>query len=61
MKVDPRYFRPTEVDLLLGDPSKAHQKLGWRHTTSFPELVSEMVASDLKIVAQEQDRKGRHD
>ena len=61
VKVDPRYFRPTEVDLLLGDPSKAHQKLGWRHTTSFPELVSEMVASDLKIVAQEQDRKGRHD
>ncbi len=59
--VDPRYFRPTEVDLLLGDPRKAHQKLGWRHTTSFPELVSEMVASDLRVVALEQDRKGRYD
>ncbi|MBX3493418.1 MAG: GDP-mannose 4,6-dehydratase [Parvibaculum sp.] len=61
VKVDPRYFRPTEVDLLLGDPRKAHQKLGWRHSTSFPELVSEMVASDLKAVALEQDRKGRYD
>ncbi|MDP1967544.1 MAG: GDP-mannose 4,6-dehydratase, partial [Reyranella sp.] len=61
VKVDPRYFRPTEVDLLLGDPRKAHQKLGWRHTTSFPELVSEMVASDLRVVALERDRKGRYD
>ena len=47
IEVDPRYFRPTEVDLLLGDPSKAHAKLGWKHTTSFPELVREMVSSDL--------------
>ena len=47
VEVDPRYFRPTEVDLLLGDPSKAHAKLGWKHTTTFPELVREMVASDL--------------
>lgn len=61
VKVDPRYFRPTEVDLLLGDPRKAHQKLGWRHTTSFHELVAEMVASDLKVVAREQDRRERHD
>ncbi|PKQ02653.1 MAG: GDP-mannose 4,6-dehydratase, partial [Alphaproteobacteria bacterium HGW-Alphaproteobacteria-11] len=61
VRIDPRYFRPTEVDLLLGDPRKAHQKLGWRHSTSFPELVSEMVASDLKAVALEQDRKGRYD
>jgi GDPmannose 4,6-dehydratase len=45
--VDPRYFRPTEVDLLIGDPSKAHQKLGWRHETSVRELAREMVAADL--------------
>ncbi len=51
--VDPRYFRPTEVELLLGDPSKAARKLGWRHSTPFPELVREMVQSDLRAVAQE--------
>jgi GDPmannose 4,6-dehydratase len=45
--VDPRYFRPTEVDLLIGDPSKAHQKLGWRHKTGVRELAREMVAADL--------------
>ena len=45
--IDPRYFRPTEVDHLLGDASKARSKLGWRHQTSFKELVREMVASDL--------------
>jgi GDPmannose 4,6-dehydratase len=44
--VDASYYRPTEVDLLLGDPSKARQKLGWRHKTSFEQLVAEMVASD---------------
>jgi GDPmannose 4,6-dehydratase len=51
--VDPRYFRPTEVDLLLGDPSKAHQQLGWRHETGFEELVREMVDADMKMVARE--------
>ncbi|ABS63538.1 GDP-mannose 4,6-dehydratase [Parvibaculum lavamentivorans DS-1] len=61
VRIDPRYFRPTEVDVLLGDPSKAHQKLGWRHTTQFPELVAEMVAADLKTVAREASRIGRHD
>ncbi len=45
--IDPRYCRPTEVDLLLGDPGKAYKKLGWKHTVTFSELVSEMVASDL--------------
>ena len=45
--IDPRYFRPTEVDLLLGDPSKAKQQLGWEATTSMEQLVKEMVASDL--------------
>jgi GDPmannose 4,6-dehydratase len=61
VKIDPRYFRPTEVDLLLGDPSKAKQCLGWEHTTTFPELVAEMVAADLETVAQEAARKARHD
>lgn len=50
VKVDPRYFRPTEVDLLLGDASKAHKLLGWKHKTSFSELVKEMVLEDLKAV-----------
>ncbi len=60
VQVDPRYFRPTEVDLLIGDPSKAKEKLGWTHTTPFPELVREMVAEDLKVVAAEASRKNRH-
>ena len=47
VRIDPRYFRPTEVELLLGDPSKAHKQLGWKHTTSFRELIAEMVAADL--------------
>jgi len=58
VEVDPRYFRPTEVDLLLGDPRKAHRKLGWSHKTSFPDLVREMVESDLKVVQQEAHRHG---
>jgi GDPmannose 4,6-dehydratase len=61
VEVDPRYFRPTEVDLLLGDPSKAHQRLGWRHKTSFEDMIKEMVASDLIAVAREKQRKSRHD
>ncbi len=48
VKVDPRYFRPTEVDELLGDPSKAHAKLGWKHRVSFDDLVAELVTQDLK-------------
>ncbi|WP_066343678.1 GDP-mannose 4,6-dehydratase, partial [Azohydromonas lata] len=46
VKVDPRYFRPTEVETLLGDPSKAKAKLGWEPTTSFEALVREMITSD---------------
>jgi GDPmannose 4,6-dehydratase len=46
VKVDPRYYRPTEVETLLGDPSKAKSKLGWEPTTTFEELVREMVESD---------------
>ena len=59
VRIDPRYFRPIEVDLLLGDPRKAHQQLGWRHKTTFPQLVEEMVKSDLEAVTAEHWRKDR--
>jgi GDPmannose 4,6-dehydratase len=61
IEVDPRYFRPTEVDALIGDPRKAHNKLGWRHRVTFDELVQDMVAADLKAVRFEQQRHGRSD
>ncbi len=48
--VDPAYYRPTEVDLLHGDASKAHQKLGWRHRTDFKQLVAEMVEADRRAL-----------
>jgi len=48
IEIDPRYFRPTEVDLLIADPSKAKKVLGWRATSTFDELVSEMMVADLK-------------
>jgi GDPmannose 4,6-dehydratase len=60
VEIDSRYFRPTEVDLLLGDPSKARRELGWKHTVTFPELVAEMVKSDLEVVARESHVQGRH-
>jgi GDPmannose 4,6-dehydratase len=56
VRIDPRYFRPTEVDELLGDASKARAKLGWAPKTTFAELVAEMVDSDLKMVEREQWR-----
>ena len=60
--IDSRYFRPTEVDLLIGDPTKARTQLGWSHTTTFRQLVAEMVAADTKAVAQEaQFRKHQND
>ena len=49
IKVDPRYFRPTEVETLLGDVSKAKKKLNWFPKISFEELVKEMVEEDLKL------------
>jgi GDPmannose 4,6-dehydratase len=61
IEIDAHYFRPTEVNLLLGDPSKAHQRLGWRHKTSFDQLVKEMVEADLAAVRREEERKNRHD
>jgi GDPmannose 4,6-dehydratase len=53
VRVDPRYFRPTEVDTLLGDPSKARAKLGWSARTPFADLVRDMVASDLEIAKRD--------
>jgi GDPmannose 4,6-dehydratase len=58
--IDPRYLRPTEVDVLLGDPTKAREKLGWRHKIAFTELVREMVEADRKAVAQQKDRRDWH-
>ena len=52
--VDPHYFRPTEVETLLGDPSKAKEKLGWENKISFDELVKEMVAKDLKSAERDE-------
>jgi GDPmannose 4,6-dehydratase len=54
VRVDPRYFRPTEVDSLLGDPSKAREKLGWKPKTGFNELVVEMVREDLKSAERDE-------
>ena len=56
VEIDPRYFRPTEVEQLLGDPTKARQKLGWRHRVSFQALVDEMVDADLATVRSELSR-----
>ena len=56
VRIDSRYFRPTEVDNLRGDPSKAKEVLGWEHRTSFSELVSEMVEADLVTVKNERER-----
>ena len=61
VEIDPRYFRPTEVHGLVGDPSKARAKLGWTHKVTFDELVQEMVEADLKQVRAEGERWNRHD
>jgi len=54
VRVDPRYFRPTEVETLLGDPTKAHQKLGWKPKITFHELVAEMVREDLRSAERDE-------
>jgi GDPmannose 4,6-dehydratase len=53
VEIDPRYFRPAEVELLIGDPSKATSKLGWKPTVQLPELVQMMVENDLKLAERE--------
>jgi GDPmannose 4,6-dehydratase len=53
VRIDAQYFRPTEVDLLIGDASKAHKKLGWKPKTSFAELVKQMMTGDLAIARRE--------
>jgi len=58
VEIDPRYFRPTEVDLLIGDPAKAREKLGWTHATPVRELVREMVAADLDVMRDAPIAKG---
>jgi GDPmannose 4,6-dehydratase len=52
--IDPRYFRPTEVDLLIGDPTKANEKLGWIPEYDLETMVSEMVVSDLELFRRDQ-------
>ncbi|MFN6081472.1 MAG: GDP-mannose 4,6-dehydratase, partial [Bacteroidota bacterium] len=51
--VDPRYYRPTEVDLLIGDASKAHKNLGWKPKYDLPALVNDMMKGDLKLMKKE--------
>ena len=54
VSVNPRYFRPTEVDLLLGDPSKAEKKLGWEREYDLKVLVEDMMENDLKLMTKDQ-------
>jgi GDPmannose 4,6-dehydratase len=53
VKIDPRYFRPAEVETLLGDPTKAREKLGWTPRTNFEDLVREMIQEDLRIAERD--------
>jgi GDPmannose 4,6-dehydratase len=59
VEINPRYFRPTEVDLLIGDPSKARAKLGWKPTTGFRDLVRLMVDADVAALAQSPRKESR--
>lgn len=61
VRIDARYFRPTEVELLLSDPSKARNKLGWAHTIEFEDLIKDMMENDLKTIKVEKERTQRHD
>lgn len=62
IRIDPNYFRPTEVDLLIGDPSKAKEKMGWEPEYDLPSLVKEMVESDLKVFQRDKYLlEGGHD
>ena len=60
-EVDKRYFRPAEVELLIGDPTKAKDKMGWVHKYTLQELVKEMVEADLELFKKDQYlKKGGH-
>ncbi|MEM0986433.1 MAG: GDP-mannose 4,6-dehydratase [Pseudomonadota bacterium] len=61
VRIDEKYFRPAEVEQLLADPTKAKDTLGWTHTTSFRDLVKDMVTADLEAVEAEQGRKNRYE
>src|SRR5437588_1650253 len=61
IEIDPHYFRPTEAEALLGDPSKARQRLGWRHKVKFDELVREMVEADLAELRRDGSHRNEHD
>jgi len=61
VEIDPRYYRPAEVDYLLGDPSKATKALGWKPRTSFKELVRLMMESDMELARREQRAGGAPD
>ena len=54
LSIDPKYFRPTEVDLLIGDPTKAKTKLGWELEYDLPALIKDMMQSDLKLMTKDQ-------
>ena len=54
LSIDPSYFRPTEVDLLIGDPSKAKNKLGWEPEYDLEALVNDMMSSDIELMKKEQ-------
>ena len=60
VEIDPRYFRPTEVDLLIGDATKAREVLGWEPKSTFRDLVSGMVQADLNTVLRERRRNSQH-
>ena len=61
VEIDPRYFRPTEVESLIGDPSKARSKLGWKHKVSFDSLVAEMVEEDRKLLRDSSQRRNHRE
>jgi GDPmannose 4,6-dehydratase len=56
VKIDPQYYRPTEVDLLIGDPTKAKNQLGWKPKCSFKELVQMMVREDIKLAGLDPEK-----
>ncbi|MDX2202368.1 MAG: GDP-mannose 4,6-dehydratase, partial [Hyphomicrobiaceae bacterium] len=61
VEIDKRYFRPTEVDLLIGDPTKARTRLGWTATVTLEEMIKEMVSEDLKALQRQPATNKSHD